>query len=318
MSISVMLPTFNRLESLKIAINSVISQSLAVDEIVVADAGSSDGTIDYLKKLKNNNTLKIKLVGKSKRLENWLDGINNCTNDYVLILCDDDIIHPFLVENFNRVQKINPNASMFCFRQQIVYLNYELPKTSITKKWDEGYFVGKKAEHQLVENGFPGSPSIIINKNKLHFDHAALSVFEEADYLCDLFLAPQSLLNGGIVFDNYIASTFYYHPNSQSIVQGLSLFYPIWDKKITRLQFEGLILLEKHFTRRFQKRLLATLVSTSYREGRNGVDLMCTQLENYIDLIRIKKLPRLIILVARNSFFRQILKLSYLVKKFLT
>lgn len=315
MPVSIMLPTFNRLESLKIAINSVISQTLAVDEIVVADAGSSDGTIDYLKQLKIDSGLKIKLVGRSKRVENWLDGLDHCTNDYVLILCDDDIIHPSLVENFNRVVKVNPEAAMFCFRQLIVHLNCELPKTSITNKWNEGFYVGVNAELQLVKNGFPGFPSIIINKNKMHFDHAALSVFEKADYLCDLFLAPQALHNGGIVFDNYVASTFYYHPDSQSIVQGLSLFYPTWDEKIARLHCESLTVLGKHFTRRYQKRLLATLASTSYREGRDGVDLMCIQLENHVKKIRIRNLPRLITLIGRNSFFRLIVNFSYFVKK---
>ncbi len=50
MKISVIIPTFNRAGLLKRALQSVLKQSLPVDEIIVVDDGSEDGTAELVRK----------------------------------------------------------------------------------------------------------------------------------------------------------------------------------------------------------------------------------------------------------------------------
>ncbi|MFT5896743.1 MAG: glycosyltransferase involved in cell wall biosynthesis [bacterium] len=48
-TVTVIIPTHNRIDSLSIAINSVLDQQYPIDELIVVDDGSTDGTSDWCK-----------------------------------------------------------------------------------------------------------------------------------------------------------------------------------------------------------------------------------------------------------------------------
>ena len=88
-----MIPTFNRKEYLKQALESVKNQSYEEIEVVIIDGNSSDGTRKYLRSLEEQN---IKLVfhdepkGQSKARNR---GIEEAEGDYILFLDDDDVLY---------------------------------------------------------------------------------------------------------------------------------------------------------------------------------------------------------------------------------
>ena len=51
--ISVIMPTFNSIETIETAINSVLNQTYGNLEVLVVDNFSSDGTYDYIKQVKD-------------------------------------------------------------------------------------------------------------------------------------------------------------------------------------------------------------------------------------------------------------------------
>ena len=55
LDIAVVIPTHNRITFIERAIDSVLNQSIVVDEIIIIDDGSNDGTREIIKK----NTLKL-------------------------------------------------------------------------------------------------------------------------------------------------------------------------------------------------------------------------------------------------------------------
>jgi len=92
--LSICLPTYNRLPWLKQALGSVFNQGWGgyPFEVVVADGGSSDGTLEYLYGLRFDN-LKIIEEKKPSGMASALNAcFKKCDGDFVFIGNDDAII----------------------------------------------------------------------------------------------------------------------------------------------------------------------------------------------------------------------------------
>src|SRR6056300_1624629 len=92
--VSIIIPTFNRLDKLVNAIESVRKQSYKNYEIIVVDNSSTDGTIEYLNRLNDNkiSIFKIKNHGNIARSRNL--GILNSKGDMLAFLDSDDLWYP--------------------------------------------------------------------------------------------------------------------------------------------------------------------------------------------------------------------------------
>ena len=88
--ISIIIPTRNRLEYLKITINSLLHQTYKNFEIIVVDDNSIDKTWDYLLSCQSE-TFKIykleKNLGESMAIN---EGYNLAKGDYISVISDDD------------------------------------------------------------------------------------------------------------------------------------------------------------------------------------------------------------------------------------
>ena len=107
--VTIAIPTFNRKEYLKQAIESVLEQSYKNIELVVSDNHSDDGTeelvIGYLKKHSN-----IRYFRQDENVGarlNWLNCVHAATGEYCLILSDDDILELDAVEKMVRAFEEN-------------------------------------------------------------------------------------------------------------------------------------------------------------------------------------------------------------------
>lgn len=90
MLVSVILPTYNRFELLKMAINSFLNQSYDNAELIIFDNGSTDGTNEWLNKNYVRGNVKIirSYFNKPVPLNNiWK---NYCNGELICQLHDDD------------------------------------------------------------------------------------------------------------------------------------------------------------------------------------------------------------------------------------
>ena len=116
MKISVIIPTFNRIDLLKRAIDSVLNQSIKPYEIIVVDDGSTDGTSDMIQqKYKSIKLIQQKNSGVSAARNN---GIKNAQGDWIALLDSDDEWKKNKLEE--QVNKLTDNPKYdFCHTNEI-------------------------------------------------------------------------------------------------------------------------------------------------------------------------------------------------------
>ena len=109
--ISIVIPTYNRCELLKRAINSVLDQTIDVREIIIVDNGSTDNTYEMISTLFPEIRYiyeKKKGVSIARNL-----GIKNCNSTWIAFLDSDDSWMPhklekqlFFINNMNKKYRL--------------------------------------------------------------------------------------------------------------------------------------------------------------------------------------------------------------------
>jgi glycosyltransferase involved in cell wall biosynthesis len=94
--ITVVIPVRNREFLISRAIQSVVDQTLPVDEIVVVDDASTDRTVDVVKRFANslNNLRLISLKENVGAASARNIGLKNANGDLIAFLDSDDVFHP--------------------------------------------------------------------------------------------------------------------------------------------------------------------------------------------------------------------------------
>ena len=102
MKISVCIPTYNRLKTLREAVASCLNQSRLPDEIIIGDDSGSDETENWINEIQNDSAVKIryyhnrpslKQAGNVNKLFNYAEG------ELLILLHDDDLLMPQAIQH---------------------------------------------------------------------------------------------------------------------------------------------------------------------------------------------------------------------------
>jgi glycosyltransferase involved in cell wall biosynthesis len=122
MKFSVLLPTKNRLEYLKFAIDSVLTQKYPNWEIIVSDNYSEQNIKEYVSSLNEPRICYSRTTRSLSVTENWNETLDRCTGDYVVMLGDDDaLINNYFESNLALLNKYNFPDLIYCKSYQYVY-----------------------------------------------------------------------------------------------------------------------------------------------------------------------------------------------------
>ena len=115
--VSVIIPTYNRVHTLKRAIDSVLCQTYTEHEIIVVDDGSTDSTKSFLSSQYEYRVqcFSIPHAGVSRARNT---GINNANGDWIALLDSDDYWLPDKLEKQIHFFKTNPEYKI-CHTDEI-------------------------------------------------------------------------------------------------------------------------------------------------------------------------------------------------------
>lgn len=177
--VSIILPTYNRSEFLKRAVDSVINQSMNDWELIIWDDGSTDGTADYCQALYDE---RIRYFWHENRGVSFARNraIENSVGDYLAFLDSDDEWLPDKLSVQMAVLDQYPNLDMVFSN----FYNTNLEKTTTsmafsdmantfkkmkTKRLDDGLFLIEECflESIAAEN-FIATDTVVLKKKVLH------------------------------------------------------------------------------------------------------------------------------------------------------
>ena len=103
MRFSVLLPTHNRLEYLRYAVDSVRRQDDPGWEVVISDNDSADDIAGYVAALADDRVRYVRTAKFVSVTENWNNALRASTGDYIVMLGDDDALLPGYFSGLRRV-----------------------------------------------------------------------------------------------------------------------------------------------------------------------------------------------------------------------
>ena len=97
-TVTIGIPTYNRLEYLKLAVRSALAQTYSALEIVISDNNSSDGSNSYLQSLTDPRIRALIQTADRGMVGNFNACLDAARGDFFLLLSDDDVLEPEAIE----------------------------------------------------------------------------------------------------------------------------------------------------------------------------------------------------------------------------
>jgi len=119
--VSILIPTFNRANYLRMAINSALNQTYLNIEIIVLDDCSTDETINMSKEYRDKKNLKF--IRNEKNIgfiANWNKGVKLSSGEYIKIMGDDDLVDKNCVAEEVRVLDGISDVGIVCSNYFII------------------------------------------------------------------------------------------------------------------------------------------------------------------------------------------------------
>jgi glycosyltransferase involved in cell wall biosynthesis len=147
--ISVAMATFNGEKYIKEQIDSILNQTLKINELIISDDGSTDNTINIIRNY-NDNRIKLLNGPHNGVKQNFANAINNTTGDIIFLSDQDDV---WLNNKVEMIIKVFQNKNCQCIvhdcdvvsSQKVIidsFFDYRKSKSGITNNIIKNSYLG--------------------------------------------------------------------------------------------------------------------------------------------------------------------------------
>lgn len=221
---SVVIPLYNKKSHISRAIKSVINQTFPNFELIVVDDGSTDFSVDEVKKF---NDIRIRLIqqpnlGVSAARNK---GIKEAFYDYIAFLDADDAWKPDFLFNMSQLIEKYPEAGAYATGYEIKANERNLTRCIEELPNDWVGIVDDYFKHSINKPLITAS-SVVIPK-KVFFDIGLFDEHLKRGEDLDMWL--RIALNYKIAFTNKVCSIYYHDSDNRACKKEIKLEYSISD-----------------------------------------------------------------------------------------
>ena len=113
MKVSIVLPTYNQIDMLPKAIESIMNQTYQNWELIIVNDGSTDNTTEYLKSIPKTDQLKIAHHETNRKLPSALNtGFEFATGEYYTWVSSDSVCTPYMIEALVKALDTYPDSGL--------------------------------------------------------------------------------------------------------------------------------------------------------------------------------------------------------------
>jgi len=180
--VSVIIPTYNRAHFLTQAIDSVFAQTFKDYEILIVDDGSTDHSVDVIKQYGD----RVRYIYQENEGPPGAmnTGVENTTGEYYVVLGNDDMLMPDMLERQLAVMEKDPDLAFVCAGTYFVDEEGEIIKTSKDGRYREKTF------KSLLSDNFVWHLTTVVRRSMAdevgHFDE---NLYTTHDYNLWIHLA---------------------------------------------------------------------------------------------------------------------------------
>jgi glycosyltransferase involved in cell wall biosynthesis len=120
--VSVVIPNYNRVRFIRVALESVLAQTYDNTEIIVSDDGSTDGSQDIIQELARQHANIVTVYAPANQGITFATnaGFEKCTGEYVALFDSDDVMFPAKIATQVSVLERRPDCGLCTHDEEII------------------------------------------------------------------------------------------------------------------------------------------------------------------------------------------------------
>lgn len=171
-SISVIIPAYNVELYIEQAIESLLSQTILPNEIIIINDGSTDNTAEILKSYETNNLIKIFHTFNHGQGEARNRGLKESSSDYIYFFDSDDLLTSNFIEEMQKNIQLYSEPDIILFSGQSFYDEQYTSQAKFYPDYDRSFQDYYDNSYDLISNlmskgKFFASPCLYISKRNL-------------------------------------------------------------------------------------------------------------------------------------------------------